>query len=337
MKMGYRNFSLLLSYAVVILCVLVWSDYNIAFGQWPGEGSTPRIGADGWPIPDGEVPMDKDALEVAKDKDALEVAKNFICTFERRDPAQALSQLQMGPHGWPICPSDSSDYGSYFSADRREALEKLIHAAGVRSDRIIAIEKAGYQNAAAALCKDHRGRVKQLVIWDPEFLGELDQRAETKWASVAVLAHELGHHLNNDTGQNPSAIPKHERREQELYADRFAGQKLRGLGVSKDDAVAVFYQMGEGGDTHPHYSARVEAAGEGWESGRPSTVGDPPRKRGTQRRRRRTTPPPPPPPPPSMATVCQTPFVVCPMMLPLSRGSSCFCFTPYGQIPGVAQ
>ena len=37
------------------------------------------------------------------------------------------------------------------------------------------------------------------------------------------------------------------------------------------------------------------------------------------------------------AVVCQTPVGACPMAIILPRGSSCVCFTPNGQISGIAQ
>ena len=254
-----------------------------------GESKAPRVDSDFWP----------GASQKPTGNYVPPNAENFVCTFDYLSPAQIPSLMGMGPHGKPMCPSSPSNYGSYFSGDRQEALERLIEQAGVRQDRIVTMEKAGLQNAVAMLCEDYDGEVKQLVVWDPHFLGELDRKAGTNWASVAVLAHELAHHLNNDTGQNPGRIPPHERREQELYADRYAGQKLRAFGVSKDNAVAVFHHLGAGGDTHPSADERVVMAGEGWEAGRAQTVEDvpPPDDRDYPGSRKRDFDPPPPPPP----------------------------------------
>lgn len=315
--------------AVGVLCAL-WAGNNLAFGQWPGESKAPRVDSDFWP----------GASQKPTGNYVPPNAENFVCTFDYLSPAQIPSLMGMGPHGKPMCPSSPSNYGSYFSGDRQEALERLIEQAGVRQDRIVTMEKAGLQNAVAMLCEDYDGEVKQLVVWDPHFLGELDRKAGTNWASVAVLAHELAHHLNNDTGQNPGRIPPHERREQELYADRYAGQKLRAFGVSKDNAVAVFHHLGAGGDTHPSADERVVMAGEGWEAGRAQTVEDvpPPDDRDYPGSRKRDfDPPPPPPPPPPMATVCLTQFGICQMMTPLQPGAPCRCFTPMGAFPGMAQ
>ena len=316
--------------AVIVVCALC-AYYTMAFGQWPGEEPMSSVDADGWPtigqVPAGQyVPPD---------------AENFVCTFNHVNPAQVLNRLGMGPHRRPMCPSGPSNYGSYFSGDRQEALERLIQAAGVREDRIVMMEQTGIQNAGAMLCEDYDGEVKQLVVWDPVFLTELDRRAGTNWASVAVLAHELAHHLNNDTGQNPGRIPLHERREQELYADRYAGQKLGEFGVSKEDAVAVFHHMGEGGESHPPTRQRVASASEGWEAGASMDAGTTRRGRGGFPSRRGGSSSPGggtyPPTPPPMAMACQTNFGVCPMMQLMPSGAPCACFTPMGAIPGFAQ
>ena len=43
------------------------------------------------------------------------------------------------------------------------------------------------------------------------------------------------------------------------------------------------------------------------------------------------------PSPNATATVCLTNFGTCPMMVLVPQGSSCFCRTPSGPLPGIAQ
>ena len=134
-------------------------------------------------------------------------AEHFSCTFDYARGDFGMNQLERSINGMPRCPRAAGSYGNYFQGNRRTALDALIESAGVRQDRIIAMEKPNLQNAGAVLCEDHRGEKKQLVVWDPDFLAVLDRKAGTTWASVAILAHEMGHRLNNDTGQNPGVIP----------------------------------------------------------------------------------------------------------------------------------
>ena len=302
---------------IVAVCFIVC---NSAFAQWPGQTSGSSQGdSGGWP---GE---SKNRNYVPPNAD------KFACAFNYAKISHAMSFLEMRPSGKPLCPSGGTNLGSYFSGNRLSVLSELIKSTGVREDRIIAIEKAGFRNAAAMQCEAADGEIKQLVIWDSEYLGGLDRQAGTKWASVAVLAHELAHHHNNDTGQNPGRIPPHERREQELYADRWAGQKLGEFGASRDEAVAVFRLMGEGGETHPPSNKRVAAAGEGWDrtsggtrSGRPPE--NPPGGRGYHQ-----------PPPPRLGYSCSTPVGVCPMSQPIPVGQSCYCLSHMGPIYGLAR
>ena len=280
-----------------------------AMGQWPGEESAKAS-------PDGGWPVDSDGHYVP------ETADKFICTFNFATQNHALGQLGTARSGRVVCPPRdlSNDYSS---GEHYETLKALIRRAGVRKDRIIAKELHGFQNAAAVLCEDYDGKIKQVVMWDPAFFEEMNRKAGTPWASIAILAHELAHHLNNDTGQNPGRIPSHERREQELYADRYAGQILQKLGASRQETTAVFYEMGEGGETHPPTWLRVAAAGEGWDSSS-GQVNTPSSNA----------------PEPEKASVCVTDLGYCELDLKTLQppiGTICYCPTSYGPIAGIAR
>ena len=327
---GERKVNRYIVYAMLAVAALVYANHNVAFGQWPGEDSTPQSNSDSWPDMSQIPALDSSGNYIPPNAD------KFLCTFDQFNHAHAMNtidRMEMGVSGKPRCPSRGGNFGSYFSGDQRQALEDLVRAAGVRPDRIIAMERTNFRNAAAVLCEEYDGEIKQLVMWDSQFLGNLDQQAGTRWASVAVMAHELAHHLNNDTGQNPGVIPPHKRRQQELYADRFAGQKLREFGASKREAVAVFHLLGEGGESHPQSRERVAAAGEGWDSGKPST-GNKPRSTSVGGNY------PSPNNRQPIASYCQTYIGVCawnPMAQRVPVGAGCFCPTPYGPVPGIGR
>ena len=308
----------------LLLASLSYAGSNVALGQWPGGGdSTSRSGSDaGWP--GGRPAPTQQYVPPNADK--------FVCSFNHARRDRAMESLRIGSSGKPLCPSRGTNYGNYFSDDRISELSDLIRSTGVREDRIIVLERPGYRNAAAVQCEAADGEIKQLIMWGPEFLSEMDRDARTKWASVAILAHELAHHHNNDTGQNPGRIPAHERMEQELFAERWAGQKLREFGASRDEAVAVFRLMGEGGDTHPPARKRVAAAGDGWDraSGRSGRISRPAPGRGNY-------PSPTPIPAPRTATGCATQFGICPIFTMQPMGTPCGCPTMMGVLPGIAQ
>jgi Zn-dependent membrane protease YugP len=53
-------------------------------------------------------------------------------------------------------------------------------------------EQNGIDNAYATIIRNQR-----YIIYDNRFLESLDRYAGTKWASISVLAHEMGHHYRN--------------------------------------------------------------------------------------------------------------------------------------------
>ena len=80
-----------------------------------------------------------------------------------------------------------------------------------------------------------------------------------------MLAHEIGHHLNNHDFE---VTDKKKRKVMELQADKFAGGVLFILGASLDEAKAgidLLQSQGES-DTHPPAKARAEAIANGWKN-----------------------------------------------------------------------
>ena len=55
-------------------------------------------------------------------------------------------------------------------------------------------EQNGINNAYATIIRNQR-----YIVYDNRFLENLDRYAGTKWASISVLAHEMGHHYYNHT------------------------------------------------------------------------------------------------------------------------------------------
>ena len=55
-------------------------------------------------------------------------------------------------------------------------------------------EQNGIRNAYATIINKIRW-----IIYDNNFLEDIDAYASTKWASISVLAHEMGHHYYNHT------------------------------------------------------------------------------------------------------------------------------------------
>ena len=118
------------------------------------------------------------------------------------------------------------------------------------------VRKANVPNAAAVV---YAG--KRYILYNPSFIAAMDKAAGTPWASVAVLAHEIGHHLSGHTMDGYGSMPAIE-----LEADEFSGYALRKLGASLPEAqVAMRIIAGaKATRTHPARTERLLAIASGW-------------------------------------------------------------------------
>jgi hypothetical protein len=81
-----------------------------------------------------------------------------------------------------------------------------------------------------------------------------------------VIAHELGHHVNNHARENP------DKWRMEYEADKFAGRILRLLGATQEQAkLFISKQPAIGTETHPARSVREAAVSDGYKAVSPSS------------------------------------------------------------------
>jgi hypothetical protein len=119
-------------------------------------------------------------------------------------------------------------------------------------------EQNGINNAYATIIRGQR-----YIVYDNRFLEQLDSYAGTKWASISVLAHEMGHHyynhMLNSTGSNPAM---------ELQADVFSGYVMEKMGASLQEAEAAMSKIAspQASSTHPAKADRLNAIAQGWNS-----------------------------------------------------------------------
>lgn len=150
------------------------------------------------------------------------------------------------------------DLYSFSSSDEAKKLVADIMSTVGLAPRFT-VYSANVPNAAAVI-KDG----KRLILYSESWMQ--NTVANHRWAAVALLGHEIAHHLNGHTlgvgGSRPST---------ELEADKFAGFAVGKLGGTLQDAQWLFQQMqSAGSETHPPKSARLEAVAVGW---RDATVG----------------------------------------------------------------
>ena len=112
-------------------------------------------------------------------------------------------------------------------------------------------------NAAALI----DGEVRYLA-YNPDWLREYQGRGDAQWILYAIMAHEIGHHLQGHT-----LIPGGSRPPTELEADEYAGFTLAGLGATEDQALALWRTFSRrGSSTHPPRDERLAAVKKGYDS-----------------------------------------------------------------------
>ncbi|HKH63663.1 MAG TPA: hypothetical protein VKA49_22655 [Flavitalea sp.] len=118
------------------------------------------------------------------------------------------------------------------------------------------VRRANVPNAAAVV---YQG--KRYILYNPSFIAAMNKAAGTPWASVAVLAHEIGHHLNGHTLDGKGSLPAIE-----LEADEFSGFALRKMGASLSEAQVAMriIAIAKATRTHPARSDRLLAIANGW-------------------------------------------------------------------------
>jgi len=146
-------------------------------------------------------------------------------------------------------------------AEARAELDRILAAIGLSwmTDRIKLRSSAEAQNAEAFIADND----ERLVLYNATFMQRLKERTADDWSLVAILAHEVGHHLawHTKIDGNDHLF--------ELEADRFSGFIMRRLGATLDQAHAAMRLVSpkEASKTHPGLDQRLEAITLGWRDG----------------------------------------------------------------------
>jgi hypothetical protein len=155
----------------------------------------------------------------------------------------------------------------------KEIIDEIIRVIGLKAN--FEVKAANIPNAAAVA---YNG--KRYILYNPEFISSLNKAAGNNWASISVLAHEIGHHLNGHTMERIGSQP-----DKELEADEFSGFVLRRMGASLEQAqsamrIAASYKPSL---THPGKEDRMIAIADGWNSADNQIAGRPDVARSTTR------------------------------------------------------
>ena len=145
-----------------------------------------------------------------------------------------------------------------FNPDRKmRALIKEMASAADRP-RNFSLFGANVSKVVAA-----RNSQERYLLYDQFTFSMLDKSTVSeRWAALAMLAHQMGHHLSN----HPLSSNETERPESELEADRFSGFVLRKMGASLEDAQTALRVESETPISvlYPSKQLRLKAVGIGW-------------------------------------------------------------------------
>ena len=179
-------------------------------------------------------------------------------------------------------------YGFQSDDAARGALNRVVGATGLQPN--FHIFAGNVPNAAAVIQGDTR-----LIVYNQRWMEQLGNATGSDWARLAVLAHEVGHHLQNHTLEGGGSRP-----ERELEADEYAGFTLQRMGATLEQTVQLTQIFPDDGSrTHPGRRAREAAFTNGWMKSRDMTPnpGGNDRTSGSETVRDPSLPPPPPPDP----------------------------------------
>jgi hypothetical protein len=183
----------------------------------------------------------------------MKCLKNWLLLFCLIISTASFAQ-QVNSCGFKIPPKSlASKFQSVYEA--RDILKNMLDTIKWKENFSIR-EQNGINNAYATILQN-----KRWIIYDNDFLENLDTYAATKWASISVLAHEMGHHYYNHVlNGKGSTIPT------EIEADGFSGYMMNKLGATLAQSVAAMKTIAtdKASTTHPAKADRITSITKGW-------------------------------------------------------------------------
>lgn len=148
------------------------------------------------------------------------------------------------------------DFNGFMSNKEAESVvDRILKPIGLNRNFIV-VECPRTENCYAATVNGVR-----YIVYDKVFLQRVDNRTQTDWAAISIMAHELGHHLQGHTIDGKGSRP-----DKEIEADKFSGFIMHQLGASLEQAQVAMklLQADEATSTHPAKRSRLTAIEKGW-------------------------------------------------------------------------
>lgn len=184
----------------------------------------------------------------------------ILCLFNSSQ--EAIAQKVNGC-GYIVPPrSMTQSFQSVYEA--KEVVTSLLGKINWQNENFFIQQQNGIRNAYATISRGQR-----LIIYDNAFLEDVDAYAKTKWASISVMAHEVGHHYyNHVVSSQGSTVPT------EIEADAFSGYVLQKEGATLPESLAAINAIASDRQsaTHPAKTDRIAAITRGWNAAKANTA-----------------------------------------------------------------
>ncbi len=145
------------------------------------------------------------------------------------------------------------------SAER--AINRIMRPLGLPANFVL-ISCPNIENAVAITTRDG----VRYILYDHAFIERIAKQTSS-WANIAILAHEIGHHLCGHTLE--SSKTDDEQKMKELQADEFSGFVLCKLDATLDEALSVLRSTPFSDDntstSHPSKANRLNAITHGYQ------------------------------------------------------------------------
>lgn len=141
-----------------------------------------------------------------------------------------------------------------------DAVDKILEPLGLPHNFVL-VSCPNIRNAIALTPNDGI----RYIVYDKEFINGIYNQ-NSKWYSLSILAHEIGHHLCGHTLLQSKDLV--EQKKKEIEADEFSGFVLKKLGATLQEAQLAALKNSSNNDdvnsTHPSLSKRLWAIEKGY-------------------------------------------------------------------------
>ena len=144
-----------------------------------------------------------------------------------------------------------------YNSEANKILDRILSTIGA-SRRFVLMPCENIDNARTDIYKGVR-----YIFYNEKFMKQVTTYTNN-WSNLAIIAHEVGHHINGHTIIHSSL---EENKKMELEADEFAGFVMAKLGASLKHATSFTKILPEYDDTyesHPTRSKRLDAVEKGY-------------------------------------------------------------------------